>query len=138
MLQLAAFSVSRDPSSANRNLFAGRGDHWLADDVAWFQPDCIGHDLRRHRLAEAERLRGGETGCHHGAVLADEVERDRPGALLEHQALAGRPADSGEHERGADIGMAGERQLRLRGEDADMRGVQRDRGAAARRSSRQD
>ncbi len=81
-------------------------------------------------LAEAERHRGGEAGRHDGAALAHDVHGHQPGLLLEDQPVAGhRPAvagaGAGQHEGGADIGMAGEGHLGLGREDADLGGVGR-------------
>jgi hypothetical protein len=91
----------------------------LADDTG---SRC--HEVGRHRLDERQRLGRRRGGGHHHSVLAREVERDQARLLLEHEAVAG-PAHPRQHEGGPDIGMAGERHLRLRREDADAGGVRR-------------
>ena len=52
------------------------------------QSDGGGHDLRRHGLAEAERLRRGQPRRHDDAALARDVHRHQAGLLLEHQPVA--------------------------------------------------
>ena len=94
------------------------------DDVFRRQADGRGDDLRRHRLDQRERLRRGKARRHHDPVLARHVERHQTRDLLEHQPVAA-PAHARQHEGGPDIGMAGEGQLGLGREDADMGGVRR-------------
>ena len=79
----------------------------------------------RHGLDQRQRLRRGKARRHHDAVLARQVERDQAGLLLEHQPVAARRPMPRQHEGGADIGMAGEGQLGLGREDADLGGVRR-------------
>ena len=86
------------------------------------------HDLGRDFIAELQRLRRRQPGRHDRSNLARDVERDQAGLLLEHQPIAREgPAvtlpGARQHEGRADIGMAGERQLGLGREDADLGGM---------------
>ncbi len=88
--------------------------------------DRVGCDL----LAHGERLRCGQPcPCDIGAI-PDQIDRHQPGLLLEDQAIAGDgPAvalsKASQHERGADIRVAGERHFGAGREDPDLRRVRR-------------
>ena len=99
-------------------------------DIAGGKAAGLRDDLRRHRLAELERLRRRKARPGNCAAFADHLHGHKAGQFLEHHALGSdRPAVTGAFPRqrkgGADIGMAGKRHLRPRREDAHLRGMRR-------------
>jgi hypothetical protein len=99
-------------------------------DIAGRETAGLGDDLGRHRLAERERLRRREARPGDRAAVANHLDRHEARELLEHHRVrADGPAVAGafprQHKGGADIGVAGERHLRPRREDAHLRGVRR-------------
>ena len=99
-------------------------------DIAGGEAAGLGDDLRRHRLAERERLRRRKARPGDRAGLSHHLHGHKAGDLLEHHGLrADRPAVTRAFPRqrkgGADIGMAGKRHLRPRREDAHLRGMRR-------------
>ena len=97
-------------------------------EVGGLQRAGGGNGLDRDFLTETERLRRGQAGRNDVAALPGDADIDEARDHLEGEAIAGNfPAiafaRARQHKGGADAGVAGERQLGLRRENADLRGV---------------
>ena len=87
-----------------------------------------GDDFAGDVFADGKGLRGGETRPRHGRSVAKEFDADEARVLLKNHSIArdgprgaGRGADK--HEGGADVRMAGKRQLGARGKNANLRRI---------------
>jgi hypothetical protein len=100
-----------------------------ADDRVRIEPEARGHRVDGRFGAERERLRRSEFAEHGLTADAADREGDRPGALFEHDLGDGPVSRDGtgrsEHECGAYIRVAGERDLGAGSEDAHLARVPR-------------
>src|SRR5579872_2006724 len=86
------------------------------------QARCVGRGDLREPL---ERLRRGKLGTDHLVVFGQDIDRHEACPLFEGKARWRPRRLPCDYKSGADIGMAGERQLADRGEDAHMRVMRR-------------
>ncbi len=121
-------SASREASSITRNgspTETIRGGCRSAVTSAGSQRDTGRGLPGAQRRQPLERLWRGEFGTDCAALLAQNFHGHQPRLLLEHQPCRRLGGLRRQHEGGADIGMAGERDLRSHGEDANLRVMRR-------------